>query len=120
MSGATQCSPQTFLPLASAFLCWRGSAPPWHKAMLSDSMFAFVQGKGDRGIEALLQHWKKPLLGPEAMQLVVQLLRPDPAQRPSAAACLASPWFVGFADAARAPPQELAGADARPSVPGGS
>merc|ERR1711879_709486 len=73
-------------------LSWQ--CPPWQTATLSDPMFAFVHSRGERGPQALLQHWKKPMLAPEAMQLLTEMLRADPAKRPSAAACLASPWLA--------------------------
>mmetsp|Transcript_91095 Transcript_91095/g.283166 ORF Transcript_91095/g.283166 Transcript_91095/m.283166 type:complete len:413 (-) Transcript_91095:48-1286(-) len=87
-------------------LAWQ--CPPWQRAMLSDAMFAFVHGRGDTGLADLLRHWKKPLLRPEAMRLLTEMLRPDPAQRPSAAACLASPWLAAAAGAQQLRPAELA------------
>mmetsp|Transcript_140897 Transcript_140897/g.392740 ORF Transcript_140897/g.392740 Transcript_140897/m.392740 type:complete len:148 (-) Transcript_140897:85-528(-) len=79
-------------------LAWQ--CPPWRLATLADPMFAFVHGRGAGGLEALLSYWKRPLLPAGAMQLLAELLHPDPAQRPSPAACLASPWLLPAADSA--------------------
>lgn len=73
------------------FLAWQ--CLPWRRALLCDNSFAFVRRRGDSGITDLLQHWQKPLLSPEAVQLITEMLRTDPTQRPSASACLASSWF---------------------------
>mmetsp|Transcript_122649 Transcript_122649/g.381815 ORF Transcript_122649/g.381815 Transcript_122649/m.381815 type:complete len:464 (+) Transcript_122649:57-1448(+) len=92
-------------PLADVFSCgvclfmlaWQ--CPPWRHARLADPMFAFVHGRGAGGLEALLHHWKKPLLSADAMAFLEQALQPDPAKRPSAADCLAAPWFAPLAQA---------------------
>lgn len=77
-------------------LAWQ--CPPWQSARLADRMFAYVHTRGERGLAGLLQHWSKPPLCPEAMQLLAEVLRSDPAKRPSAATCLASPWFAAMED----------------------
>merc|ERR1740129_846419 len=74
--------------------------PPWQRAVLADRMFAYVRGQGEAGVERLLRHWKKPLLCPDAMQLLGRMLRPDPAERPSVAECLDSPWFAELSGSA--------------------
>jgi len=73
-------------------LAWQ--CPPWRTARLADPMFSFVHGNGAGGLEALLRHWKRPMLSPDAMGFLKQALKLDPAQRPSAAASLASPWLA--------------------------
>jgi serine/threonine protein kinase len=77
-------------------LAWQ--SPPWHRASLQDPSFCYARARGDGGVEALLWNWMKKPLSPEAMQLLHEMLRPDPTTRPSAAACLASPWFASLAD----------------------
>mmetsp|Transcript_35096 Transcript_35096/g.81494 ORF Transcript_35096/g.81494 Transcript_35096/m.81494 type:complete len:464 (-) Transcript_35096:124-1515(-) len=70
-------------------LAWR--SPPWRTAVLSDASFAFIR---DHGMQSLLRHWQWPLLSPQVMHLLERALSTDPAQRPSAAACLADPWLA--------------------------
>jgi len=72
-------------------LAWQ--CPPWGKAVLADAIFSFVHARGTGGLKALLEHWGRPLLTPEAMQLLSQSLHTEPAQRPTAATCLSSAWF---------------------------
>jgi serine/threonine protein kinase len=69
--------------------------PAWPKATLSDSYFAYAHRSG-RGVASLLQHWGKPLLSPEAMRLLTDMLTVDPAARPSAGECLGYPCFAGL------------------------
>lgn len=73
---------------------------PWRRAVpsgaLADPLFAFVHKyceNGENGLERLLHSWGKPLLAPDAMKLLEEMLNSDPAQRPSAERCLASSWF---------------------------
>jgi len=61
--------------------------------MGADSRFAFVQSKGDNGLEQLLQQWKKPLPSSDTMELLTSLLNLDPSKRPSAIVALESSWF---------------------------
>jgi len=84
-------------------LAWQ--CPPWQQARLADPMFAFVHARGATGLEALLRHWKKPLLSPDAMALLREVLQPDPAQRPSAAECLAGAWLAPLAEAEGGSPE---------------
>lgn len=84
---------------ASLFmLSWQ--CPPWKTARLSDPMFAFVHGKGAGGLGCLLAHWKRSLLSPSGMRFLEDVLSSDPAKRPSAAECLASPWLAPLGSAA--------------------
>lgn len=73
---------------------------PWKRAIPAgaryDAYFGFVYKCGDAGIEQLLRSWQKPLLAPEAMELLRGMLRPDPAGRPTVDECLANPWFAEF------------------------
>lgn len=73
-------------------LAWQ--CPPWNRAKLSDTMFSFVHSKGSKGVEGLLQHWKKPLLSQDAMSFLRDLLQSDPAKRPTAAECLEGSWLA--------------------------
>jgi len=77
-------------------MAWQ--CPPWRKALLSDRMFAFAHSLGDGGAKGLLQHWGFPLLTAEAMQLLAEMLRSEPSQRPSAAMCLNSSWFSAMVE----------------------
>jgi len=79
-------------------LTWR--VLPWAHAIPSDGYFSFVQARGDSGIEALLDVWKKPPLSKEAMRLLAHMLRSDPAQRPSPEECLSREWFAPVSRAA--------------------
>jgi serine/threonine protein kinase len=81
---------------AVCFFTLGWQCPPWGKAVLLDSMFAHVYTHGDRGVQGLLRHWRKPLLSAEAMQLLAEMLRPDPSKRPSAMSCLGKPWFAAL------------------------
>eukprot|EP00929_Paragymnodinium_shiwhaense_P008209 TRINITY_DN112152_c0_g1_i1.p1 TRINITY_DN112152_c0_g1~~TRINITY_DN112152_c0_g1_i1.p1 ORF type:complete len:641 (+),score=106.73 TRINITY_DN112152_c0_g1_i1:70-1992(+) len=88
-------------------LAWR--SPPWHRALLTDPSFSFARGRGDAGIETLLKNWQRKPLQAEVMTLLAEMLRPDPSKRPTAAACLESPWFASFSDLpipARSTPME--------------
>eukprot|EP00440_Ansanella_granifera_P057908 gb/GFBE01062775.1/.p1 GENE.gb/GFBE01062775.1/~~gb/GFBE01062775.1/.p1 ORF type:complete len:471 (+),score=87.40 gb/GFBE01062775.1/:1-1413(+) len=71
--------------------------PPWESARLSDEFFGFIYHRGDTGIQDLLVHWEKPLLQDQAMDLLLRMLRVDPARRPSAAECLESSWMAPLA-----------------------
>jgi len=73
-------------------LCWQ--CQPWKKARFSDPLFAYIYSGGDSGIEKLVRQWQKPILSPEAMQLLGEMLQMDPAKRPTADACLGMPWVV--------------------------
>jgi len=73
-------------------LAW--SIGPWVRAELVDPMFSFVYSQGDSGLTNLLRRWGKPLLSEEAMQLLTEMLRPNPCQRPSAKQCLSHPWLA--------------------------
>lgn len=73
--------------------------PCWCQARRSDRHFAFVRGSRAAGLEELLRSWQKPLLSPEAMQLLAELLRIDPAQRPTAQRCLTRAWFASLPEA---------------------
>uniref|UniRef100_A0A7S1RJ38 Protein kinase domain-containing protein n=1 Tax=Alexandrium catenella TaxID=2925 RepID=A0A7S1RJ38_ALECA len=81
-------------------LAWQ--CPPWRMATLADAMFSYVHNNGVGGVEALLRHWKRPLLSPGAMSFLAQTLKFDPAERPSAAMSLASPWLAPLGEAAMA------------------
>ncbi|CAE8674526.1 unnamed protein product [Polarella glacialis] len=70
---------------------------PWQTAQLLDPFFSYKHSLGDSGMQELLKHWGKPLLAPEAMELLSQMLRSEPTARPSAAGCLASSCFAAFA-----------------------
>jgi len=71
--------------------------PPWQSARLQDQLFNFIASRGDRGLRALLGQWKKPELTlPGGMDLLIKMLRPAPATRPSIEECLASDWFLGL------------------------
>jgi serine/threonine protein kinase len=76
--------------------------PPWQNARLTDPTFSFAHRNGDKGLQNLLQHWKKPVPSSEAMDLLSNLLQADPSKRPSASAVLASPWFCAESDEKRA------------------
>jgi serine/threonine protein kinase len=92
------------VPPADLFACgvclfilsWQ--CPPWHKATLADHSFDYLHGKGNQGLDGLLQSWRKTPIAPAAMELLCGLLQADPAKRPSMDECLASPWFAEFHD----------------------
>lgn len=68
--------------------------PPWHHAHLADPGFAYAFDMGDEGIGRLLRQWERSRLSPPALQLLTDVLQPEPGRRPSAAGCLQSPWFA--------------------------
>jgi serine/threonine protein kinase len=76
-------------------LSW--SVPPWVRAELVDPTFSHVYSRGDLGLASLLHCWGKPLLSEKAMQLLTQMLHPNPCQRPSAKECLMHPWLAQVA-----------------------
>jgi len=67
--------------------------PPWQRAQMGDSRFAFVKREGDKGLEQLLRQWNKPLPSSDTMQLLTSLFNFDPSKRPSAMVALQSSWF---------------------------
>jgi serine/threonine protein kinase len=69
--------------------------PVWHQATLRDNTFKFVQAQG---LKKLFNVWKKPLLADDTMDLMTKMLTANPADRPTAAECLASNWFSEFRD----------------------
>mmetsp|Transcript_112795 Transcript_112795/g.224369 ORF Transcript_112795/g.224369 Transcript_112795/m.224369 type:complete len:459 (+) Transcript_112795:124-1500(+) len=73
-------------------LSW--SLPPWVRAELVDPMFSYVYRRGESGLPDLLRHWGKPLLSEKGMQLLSQMMCPNPCQRPSAKECLMHPWLA--------------------------
>jgi len=76
-------------------LAWGTS--PWHKAELRDPMFSYVYSRGDLGLTSLLRYWGKPFFSENAMQLLTQMLHPNPCQRPTARECLSHPWLAQVA-----------------------
>lgn len=62
--------------------------------------FSYIHSRGANGLEALLSHWGlletsnglRPL-SQEGVALLLAMVRSDPARRPTAAECLALPWF---------------------------
>jgi len=71
--------------------------PPWNWAMLDDASFAYVthveESCNESGLEAVLKNWGKKFLSDEAMRLLRDMLKPDPALRPCATECLQSTFF---------------------------
>merc|ERR1719502_2499126 len=92
--------------------------PPWHCARLSDQSFSYVYDRGDKGLDGLMQLWGKPLKSPEAMSLLADMLRPDPALRPSVSDCLARPWLADLVNEP-IPVHRLSPGTARLASPGG-
>mmetsp|Transcript_30718 Transcript_30718/g.55729 ORF Transcript_30718/g.55729 Transcript_30718/m.55729 type:complete len:493 (+) Transcript_30718:42-1520(+) len=82
------------------FFCLCYGNAPWTRAQLSDAFFRFIHSSGDNGLQVLLEHWRKPLLEPEAMHLLLDMLRVDPTRRPSAVTCLQSSWLAPLVNAA--------------------
>lgn len=77
-----------------AFQC-----PAWEFAKLSNRFFAHVYNSHEKGLESLLKMWgKQQVLSPDAMQMMSEMLRADPAKRPSAADCLSHSWFDNCAN----------------------
>jgi serine/threonine protein kinase len=64
--------------------------PPWKQARPSDPHFAYAN---EQGVSQLLMAWDKQL-PPDEQELLVSMLRWDPAQRPTATDCLNSPWLA--------------------------
>eukprot|EP00927_Polykrikos_kofoidii_P068717 TRINITY_DN6403_c0_g2_i1.p1 TRINITY_DN6403_c0_g2~~TRINITY_DN6403_c0_g2_i1.p1 ORF type:complete len:520 (+),score=64.58 TRINITY_DN6403_c0_g2_i1:88-1647(+) len=73
-------------------------SPLWHKAVLTDENFTVFREGGDSGIMALLRARRKQLRSTEMMAFVSEMLRIEPGRRPTAAACLAMPWFASFSE----------------------
>jgi len=69
---------------------------PWQRAMLSDRTFAWVYAHSPRGLERLIQSWRRRQteLSSEAIQLLLDMTSRNPTDRPSAAECLQYPWFT--------------------------
>jgi serine/threonine protein kinase len=74
--------------------------PPWNSATLQDASFDYLNAVGDGSLEKMLINWGKSISSKEAMQVLQNLLRPDPRQRPSATECLAQTWFTMTGDVA--------------------
>jgi len=66
--------------------------PPYRQAKLDDPHFVWVR---NNGIAALLGAWRKPLQA-ETLTLLEAAMRPDPAVRSTAEACLQEPCFAPF------------------------
>lgn len=73
-------------------------SPAWSRAVVADRNFAYVHRHGDGGLEALVRSWNKRLPSAGAMQLMDDMMRPEPTRRHLAAQCLSSPWFAELAD----------------------
>lgn len=67
--------------------------PPWRMAVNADSLFKYIQ---QHGLQALYQAWRKPLLPPEAMELMTGLLQAVATRRWTLQQALDSPWFSDF------------------------
>jgi len=88
------------VPPADVFSCavcifilgWQ--SPLWNRAVLSDQSFAFFRGRGDSGVADLLRSWKKQVHSSIMLELVSEMLRVSPVERPTAAACLGRSWFA--------------------------
>jgi serine/threonine protein kinase len=67
--------------------------PPWSFATLHDPAFSYVHAVGEGSLQTMLTKWGKSVSSQETIQLLGNLLRPDPSCRPSAQQCLADAWF---------------------------
>eukprot|EP00812_Abedinium_dasypus_P008730 NODE_246_length_1756_cov_421.440329.p1 GENE.NODE_246_length_1756_cov_421.440329~~NODE_246_length_1756_cov_421.440329.p1 ORF type:complete len:278 (+),score=83.22 NODE_246_length_1756_cov_421.440329:3-836(+) len=68
--------------------------PPWGSARCHDRLFKFVLAAGDEGPAKLVANWNKRALSPAGMKLMTEMMRSDPAKRPTTSECLASAWFA--------------------------
>jgi len=75
-------------------LKWR--VPPWGHALLLDQRFAYIHSRGPKGVQSLLEAWRKPVGTPDVMDLVSRLMLSDPRRRPTLPEIMANPWFASL------------------------
>jgi serine/threonine protein kinase len=72
--------------------------PAWAQASLSDEFFRRIYSRGDAGLGDYVQNiLRKTLPSSDAMDLLVNLLKPDPFQRLESASAEAHPWLANVA-----------------------
>jgi len=83
--------------VAICFFILGFQCPPWNWAMLDDPSFCYAYDVDEigsaSGLEVVLKSWGKQFLSQEAMRLLKDMLKPDPARRPCASECIQSDYF---------------------------